>query len=247
MRLFPHFFLLNLFSQISQLHYIFAIKSLKEMDSRVILLSLFIITLLSFYLELCYFQYSFLIIKHILLNGINMIIFFAVYSSHIQITGLIGKRGLIPLSITMETIDKHIKHCSSMVTKYSLQNKLMIFMLSMIKYKYSCKDHNSINHHIKLLHYIDFILLIIVCIYPNPLIYCYIYLSYYSLKRICGPFFNFQWDVLLLEVLILTALLSIASTIYEIIIVIWLLKFILFRLMFGSGIIVTYYINIPVR
>ena len=69
------------------------------------------------------------------------------------------------MSITIETIEKHIRHCS--IDK----NKLMILMLSMIKYnKYSCKDHNKINNHIKYLHHIDFILLVIAYIYPNPLI-----------------------------------------------------------------------------
>ena len=74
------------------------------------------------------------------------------------------------MSITIETIEKHIRHCS-IDKKDLIKNKLMILILSMIKYnKYSCKDHNKINNHIKYLHHIDFILLIIAYIYPNPLI-----------------------------------------------------------------------------
>jgi hypothetical protein len=47
---------------------------------------------------------------------------------------------------------------------------------------------------------------------PNVVFFLILYVLYYTLKQIMGPFFNFQWDQLLLETGILTILLSASKT-----------------------------------
>jgi hypothetical protein len=81
--------------------------------------------------------------------------------------------------------------------------------------------------------------------YPHPFLFIYLYLSYYGYKRITGTFLNYQWDILLLETLFLSIPLSFISFLTEmnysmLIVNIWIIKLLFFRLMFGSGMVKAY-------
>ena len=80
-----------------------------------------------------------------------------------------------------------------------------------------------------------------VCIIvPISLGFVYIYLAYYILKLSMGPFFNLQWDALILEAGVLSVLLAASTTNTLKLMLLSLFQLLLFRLMFGSGV-VKYY------
>ena len=58
----------------------------------------------------------------------------------------------------------------------------------------------------------------------HPALYVYLYLSYWSHKKIGGPFYDFQWDTLL----------TMARFAVQVSLVLWLMKVLLFRLMLES-------------
>ena len=68
-------------------------------------------------------------------------------------------------------------------------------------------------------------------------LYFFMYISYYILKMAMGPFFNLQWDALLLESGMLCVLLAAASHPLLKMGILFLFQLLLFRLMFGSGVV----------
>lgn len=73
--------------------------------------------------------------------------------------------------------------------------------------------------------------------YPHWSIFCVLYINYMAFKKLSGPFLNFAWDALLLESGILAILLSFSYANESVITYIWLFRLLLFRLMFGSGLV----------
>jgi hypothetical protein len=108
-------------------------------------------------------------------------------------------------------------------------------MLSLVYEKYhTTGDYTK---HVEMNGKIDFALSLLSLVYPHPLLFLYLYVSYYSVKRVGGRFFNFQWDALLLETLLLASLLSMSYDAVTTKFCLWLFKILLFRLLFGSGVV----------
>lgn len=112
------------------------------------------------------------------------------------------------------------------------------FMLSLVYEK--CYAEKDITDHLQSITYVDTGVAVMAVVYPHPVLFCYLFLSYYAYKRVSGPFLNFQWDVLLLEMLFMSALLAMASQVWQIEVGIWTMRLLLLRLMLGSGLVKAY-------
>ena len=179
-------------------------------------------------------------IKTILIRGICFVSFFSFYSLCLQVQGLIGDRGLIPISTSIKTLKEFVYEQPNNKCNYLV---LLLMQFTLLKYdveplatvyltseRYNSKLHN-------LMRFDCIVCLFAAFVFPHPVILLYMYASYYSLKRLSGPFLNYQWDCLLLESLVLCFLLTISGGVFASAVVIWLVKITLFRLMFGSGIV----------
>jgi hypothetical protein len=220
----------------------------------------------------------------------------SIYSLSLQIFGLIGSKGLIPLPFTLLKLKKMLdneeflkkqsislsqaqghlpllvenKFYSTFVNiVHEYKMKIMHKMLWIIYERFAVHPSNqkeeqineneenpssskkkntkknAFDEHLQFLIRFDLILAILAIFYPHFLFFIYFYFINYSYKRVLGPFYNFQWDVLLLESLFLSGLLGIYSfplieKDFLEVFLIWMIKLLFFRLMFGSGMVKLY-------
>lgn len=75
-----------------------------------------------------------------------------------------------------------------------------------------------------------------------PLLFLLLWAAYLSLAAVCGDFLGFQWDILLLETGFLTIFVVQPTKLYKPasaadppVVVLWMIRWLLFRLMFSSG------------
>ena len=155
------------------------------------------------------------LVRHLLCFGCSVISVFSSISIYMQAQGLVGARGLLPLPVTLQTIEEIIAGvddpaaCSydeGSLWEKRLSRGLMKCMLRFVVWKYSCSVH-----HLSSLLLMDIAASAISLVCPHPALYVYLYLSCRSHKRIAGPFYDFQCDALLLETLLVTALLSLLN------------------------------------
>lgn len=170
---------------------------------------------------------DYLVLRSILLRCVSLVCLSAFISMHQQMIGLIGEYGLLPITNSLETIKKFRADMTSG------NSGVMKIILQLVCERFDSKKDQ--NRHLRLLSYLDMFLSALGVFYPHPLIILYLYFSYYSLKRVCGPFLNFQWDSLLLETLVLTFLLSLSSNKFSVFVAIFNFKLLFFRLMLGAG------------
>lgn len=174
-------------------------------------------------------------VKTALLSGVSIICIFAFTSAHLQLSGLIGERGVLPIGTSLETMKLFTTSLKAQGAPWYDLDGLMSNMLLLVYEKYyDAKDQTK---HIDRVTAIDIMISVLSLVYPHPVLFLYLYVSYYSIKRLGGQFFNFQWDARLLEVLLLTSLLSMSYDRATTAICVNLFKLLLFRLMFGSGIV----------
>ncbi len=171
------------------------------------------------------------LVKFVFLRLVALISLGAFTSAYIQIIGLIGENGLMPLCNSLHSIKIH---CAEM-GNFTLDNMLMKCLLNLVHERFYSKTDQD--RHLKILTLIDISLSALAVMYPHPVILLYLYFSYYSLKRVCGPFLNFQWDALLLETLFLSFLLSISSNRFSVVLAMINVKVLFFRLMLGAGLV----------
>lgn len=202
--------------------------------------TLFVVILFAFMYTLIVpshiFHERYVIIKSIILRGIAFITGLALISYRMQCEGLFGDKGLYPLSSTLQTMRKFIieKNSSNIFSiEYAMRG-----LLSLVYEKFSTKREYS-KQLLQCLH-IDIAACFIGFLWPHPIICLYLYFSYYGYKRISGPFLNFQWDALLLESLFFSIPLALSNAPWMDAICICLFRFLLFRLMFGSGLVKAY-------
>lgn len=179
------------------------------------------------------FSESLEITKYFLLRGVALVSLMAFHSVNLQLLGLIGKNGLIPIS----SILVKLKDFSGRgIDMWKEPIKFCMKYLLMLVYQkfHSVKD---VNVHLKTVCRVDMIVSAAAFVYPHPILFVYLYFSYYSYKRIMDRFLNYQWDALLLETLLLSTVLSISFDSVTTTIAIWQFKILLFRLMFGSGVV----------
>lgn len=172
--------------------------------------------------------------RNFLLCGISLMSSAAFCSAYLQLAGLLGDHGLIPLSKTLLTLRTFIRN-KDMNIDWIHPDAPMTFMLRLVYEKFSVTGQPD--QQISTFALIDVIISFVSIVYPHPVLFAYMYISYYSIKRVGGRFFNFQWDALLLETLFVAVLLSMAYDTQTIAMCMWAMKALLFRLMFGSGVV----------
>jgi hypothetical protein len=186
------------------------------------------------------------LVRHLLCFGCSMISVFSSISIYMQAQGLVGARGLLPLPVTLQGIEEFIAGVDDPVAdavdegslwKNRLSRGLMKCMLWFVVWKYGCSNKQRTFHrqHLSSLLLLDIAVSAVSLVCPHPALYVYLYLSCWSHKRIGGPFYDFQWDALLLETLFVVALLTMARSAVQVSLVLWLMKVLMFRLMLSSG------------
>jgi hypothetical protein len=160
----------------------------------------------------------------------------AYWSIHIQIVPLCGRNGLLPVESTVATTRQWINRTipGFEFPAESVTVPLAKAFLKMIEgAEYSDRVLIDLTQN-------GMIAAAIGVFYPSPVIFVYLFISYYSIKRITGQFTGLQWDALLLEVNIFSIVLAsalLSGNECTITICSWLFRILLFRLMFGSGVV----------
>ena len=155
-------------------------------------------------------------------------------SMYVQIKGLCSQSGLFPIRTTLDQLRQWKKN-----TKWNLAMpghciSLLLVDMTQIMLSSSTNSDTHLNYYMMS----SCVASTLGILFPHPIVFLYLYLSYYSLKRITSQVTNLQWDSLLLEVGVTCVLLSMAVSLQNsklIVICNWLVKLLLFRLMFGSG------------
>lgn len=176
---------------------------------------------------------SHILVRWLFLRGLGFIYFVAFASFSVQSLGLIGEHGILPAHL-------FLKDARETLGAFPFLSCPTLFW-------FNCSDTA-----IRLLagSGIVFSLLVILGVCTGPLLIC-LWLIYLSIVTVGGDFMSFQWDVLLLE----TGFLAIFLSHYKLVelpaknetsatgypqpsrAVIWLLRFLLFKLMLSSGVV----------
>ncbi len=170
------------------------------------------------------------IVRWIFLRGIGLVYFIAFASVFVQVLGLIGSQGILPANLFL---------------KEAAQNAgPMPFLICPTLFWLNCSDTAL---HLLTGAGMFFSGLVMAGVCTGPLLFL-LWLMYLSIVTVGGDFMSFQWDVLLLEV----GFLSIFYSHFKLLdlpwrlsnspmlpppspVVLWLLRFLLFKLMFASG------------
>lgn len=161
------------------------------------------------------------------LRGICLCYLFANWSVQIQAEGLSGPLGLFPLPLSLQSLSLWVADYPQLASHNQISLLLTQLSIALLK-GITLKTHTEISICAALLG----------LFFPHPIILFYLYASYYATRRVCPEMFSFQWDALLCEAGLYTALLSttVASQVpYLQHAVLLLLRLLTFRLMIGSG------------
>lgn len=160
---------------------------------------------------------SFVVAQWIFLKFLGLTYFIAFWSLFVQVKGLYGAQGILPL----QEIFKGIKRGKRFQHFY---------------YTPSIFWFNTSDRMLRLTALAGVIgAVLVLCGIAVPLvllILCFLYLSYVS---VCIYFLSFQWDILLIEVGFVGFIFSLQTP--PLPIAVFLLWFILFRFMFSSGVV----------
>jgi len=168
-------------------------------------------------------------VRYIFLRGLALIYFLAFFSLATQIDGLLGSQGVAPAKQTMSAISEAAATHHLGWEKFRLFPTLAWFSVSDRSLDWQCRAGMALSA------------LLLVGVAPAPVLFL-LWLVYLSIVTVGEPFLNFQWDMLLLE----TGFLAIfvaplqwfeapSSRSPPSRLAIWLLRWLLFRLMFESG------------
>jgi predicted DCC family thiol-disulfide oxidoreductase YuxK len=174
---------------------------------------------------------SYVLVRWAFLKGLGVIYLVAFLSLWVQIMGLIGSNGILPASLTMFGFRQEASLSRLGVQRYDLLPTFCWFSASDGFLKVQCAAGTFAA------------VLLIGGIAPAPCLFL-LWLIYLSLAAVSREFFGFQWDYLLLE----TGFLAIFFAPLELLprggrstvpscLLVWLLRWLLFRLMFGSGLV----------
>jgi predicted DCC family thiol-disulfide oxidoreductase YuxK len=147
-----------------------------------------------------------------------------------QIIGLVGENGILPADQRMKAVREHFDRQQVGWARYHLQPTLCWFGAGNSTLHLLCAAGTVLA------------LLVLGGIAPAPCLFL-LWLVYLSLATVCEVFLGYQWDILLLEVGFLAIWFAPARLLpsggYETSppspTVLWLLRWLLFRLMFQSG------------
>jgi predicted DCC family thiol-disulfide oxidoreductase YuxK len=171
-----------------------------------------------------------LLVRWTFLRGLGLIYLIAFVSLWVQITGLMGRNGIWPVEATMRQVSEQVAAAKIDLNRYHLFPTLCWFNSSDYFLKVQCAAGTALA------------ILLIFDLAP-ALCLVLLWVIYLSLSTVGGAFLSFQWDSLLLE----TGFLAIFFAPLQWLprrpareappsrIVLWLLRWLLFRLMFESG------------
>jgi predicted DCC family thiol-disulfide oxidoreductase YuxK len=174
---------------------------------------------------------SYLLVRTTFLKSLGAIYFIAFVSLWFQVTGLIGSSGILPANLTMFGLRQEANASHMGWRKYQALPTLCWLSATDGFLKAQCAAGTGLA------------VLVILGIAPAPCLFL-LWLIYLSLAGVSREFLSFQWDALLLE----TGFLAIffapvqwlprrANTPPPSKLVVWLLRWLLFRLMLGSGLV----------
>jgi len=175
-------------------------------------------------------------VQDLFLTGISLTYIFAFYSLYTQITGLYGRNGIIPVA---NVVEKHVKTAE---TKFKSTSAETLFsQVPTLIYFFPYSPENSMEIFC-ITGTIFGILSSIFKSWRNSIVYLSMYLLYLSVFKVGSSFLWFQWDTLLLEtgflcVLLAPTLPNTNNKRHHAIVPWFLVKWLMFRLMFSSGIV----------
>ncbi|HTV41160.1 MAG TPA: lipase maturation factor family protein [Candidatus Sulfotelmatobacter sp.] len=172
---------------------------------------------------------EFYVTRWIFLRALGLIYLVAFVSLWTQITGLIGHNGILPEDQYMAAVKQHVDLLGIGLGRYHSWPTLCWLNSSDAFLKFQCGAG------------VLFACLLIIGVCPIPSL-ALLWLLYLSLTSVGGDFLSFQWDILLLE----AGFLAIFFAPWQLWpklsrerppsrIVLWLLRLLLFKLMFSSG------------
>jgi len=168
-------------------------------------------------------------VRYIFLRGLALIYLVAFLSASTQIQGLIGSHGINSAEQTISAIQKVLSQNAAVSEKYRLFPTLNWLGASDRCLAWECRAGIALS------------VLLLFGIAPAPALFL-LWLIYLSLVTIGLPFLDFQWDMLLLETGFLAIFLAPLQLLERPVrqpppsrIVIWLLRWLIFRLMLESG------------
>ena len=168
-------------------------------------------------------------LRWIFLRGLALIYLTAFISLWTQIDGLVGSNGILPAAKFMTNVSEQVKAANIGIERYRVLPTLCWFSASNSALHWQCAAG------------VTCAVLLLLGLAPAPCL-ASLWLIYLSLSTVCREFLGFQWDILLLE----TGLLAIffaplrlwprrSRELPPSVIVLWLLRLLLFKLMIQSG------------
>lgn len=169
------------------------------------------------------------LVRWLFLRSLAIVYLIAFISLWTQITGLVGENGILPASGTMDVLQQRTAAAHIGLERYHLFPTLCWFGATDRFLQNQCALG------------VLFSLLLLVGMAPGPCLLL-LWILYLSLFTVCREFLGFQWDILLLEtgfLAIFFAPLTFFPRLFRIAApsrtVLWLLRWLLFCLMFQSG------------
>jgi predicted DCC family thiol-disulfide oxidoreductase YuxK len=175
---------------------------------------------------------SHVFVRRAFLSCLGVIYLIAFLSLWVQIAGLYGHDGIVPIRDTMAALKADAANSNIGFSRYFRLPTLCWLNSSDGFLKFQCAAGTALA------------LLVVFGVAPAPCLFL-LWLIYLSLCCVGEPFLSFQWDILLLE----TGFLAIFFAPWRLLprhplrehppsrIVLWLLRFLLFKLMFQSGVV----------
>lgn len=171
-------------------------------------------------------------VRAVFLRSLAMIYLVAFLSLWSQITGLVGANGILPAGQFMSAVKQQVKESGLGPDRFRLLPTLCWWSASDSTLQFQCAAGAVLA------------VLVLAGMAPAPCLFL-LWLIYLSLATICREFLGFQWDILLLEAGLLSVFFaplqlapfrrSAARPAPPSRLVLWLLRLLLFKLMFQSG------------
>jgi hypothetical protein len=180
-------------------------------------------------------QLSRMVCNALLLRLISMSHFFAFTSLYVQIQGLSGQNGLMPVLGTLNGIIKNRQ-----VWKFSFTLTLpQCISLILTKIAVIMTEPSALSDECLLQFlFCSSVVSTIGIFLPCSAVFIYLFLSYYSVMRVTAQHFVIPLDTLLLESSLSAVLLAVALSLQSELLANlcnWLFKLLIFRVMLGSG------------
>jgi predicted DCC family thiol-disulfide oxidoreductase YuxK len=176
------------------------------------------------------------LVRWLFLRSLAIVYLIAFISLWTQIIGLVGQNGILPAKSTVENLQRQVAAANIGIERYHLFPTLCWFSASDRSLQYQCALG------------VLFSVILLVGFAPAPCLFL-LWLIYLSLSTICREFLGFQWDILLLETGFLAIFFAPLTLLPESLrrassvpvahcpvrLALWLLRWLLFCLMFQSG------------